>query len=241
MSTTVLGIFDDPATARRALEELQDSELHIDDISIISRATESGAPVSDDSHITAGGGVAVGALWGGAVGLAALLIPGVGPLVAGGALIAALTGAAAGALVGGVAGALIDHLGISAEEATQYAHLVQIGKTLVAAKVRSEDATEVRRILAKDGATEIHDGQSDADGRALDNRVRVATYDATGAPIPAETRNDYHEARGPDGSLLGNLGTYEATRTQDNRTTSQPNPVTSTPSGATPREQRDAG
>src|SRR5439155_25567643 len=139
--TTILGIFDDPLEARRAMETLQASALHLDDVSIISRATESGAVVDSGDHITAGEGAAVGAVWGGLVGLAALLIPGIGPFVAGGALFAALTGVATGAVVGGIAGALIDRAGIPEEEARAYETMVHSGKTLVAVKARDEDAT----------------------------------------------------------------------------------------------------
>src|SRR5579859_2009265 len=106
MTTTVLGIFDDAMTARKAMEDLRDSPLDLPDVSLISRATESGAAVNSEEHLGAGEGAAIGAVWGGLVGLAALLIPGVGPFIAGGALFAAITGAATGAVVGGIAGAL---------------------------------------------------------------------------------------------------------------------------------------
>jgi uncharacterized membrane protein len=156
MATTLLGVFDDPAAARRAIDNLRASPLELDDISIVSRG-ESG------EHLSAGEGAAVGAVWGGLVGLAALLIPGVGPFIAGGALFAALTGAAPGAVVGGVAGALID-AGLGEEEARSYETMVHEGKTLVAVKSREEDTTEVRRILAQAGANSIRDNQTDISG-----------------------------------------------------------------------------
>src|SRR5262245_54335157 len=158
--TTVLGVFDDPIAARRAMETLQASSLPLDDVSIISRATESGAPVDSDDHITAGEGVAVGAVWGGLVGLAALLIPGIGPFIAGGALFAALTGAATGAVIGGIAGALIDSAGIPEEEARRYETMIHEGKTLVAVKTPNEQAAEVRRILASAGADSLREDQA---------------------------------------------------------------------------------
>src|SRR5262245_39164052 len=117
---TIIGIFDDPQAARRALEALRDSPLPLVDVSIVSRATQSGAAVTNDDDVSAAEGAAVGAVWGGLVGLVALLIPGVGPFVAGGALFAALTGAVTGAVVGGIAAALIDFGGISEEEAHGY-------------------------------------------------------------------------------------------------------------------------
>jgi uncharacterized membrane protein len=161
MTNTILGVFDDPAAARRAMDDLRASPLELQDISIIARGSD--GAVSTGEHLSAGEGAAVGAVWGGLVGLAALLIPGVGPFIAGGALFAALTGAAAGAVVGGIAGALID-AGISEEEARGYEAMVHSGKTLIAVKARDEDATEVRRILAGAGANSIRDNQTDITG-----------------------------------------------------------------------------
>jgi uncharacterized membrane protein len=171
--TTILGIFDDALAARRAMEAVQSSSLHVDDVSIISRATESGEPIDSDDHITAGEGAAVGAVWGGLVGLAALLIPGIGPFIAGGALFAALTGAATGAVIGGIAGTLIDSAGIPEDEARRYESMIHEGKTLVAVKAHAEDAAEVRRMLASAGADSL---QEDPTG-ATTGPVHVAMYD----------------------------------------------------------------
>src|SRR5919201_104307 len=97
---TIIGIFDSPIEARRAVETLRDGPLMLDDVSVISKASEVEEGSTED--VSAGEGAAVGTVWGGLVGLAALLIPGVGPFVAGGALFAALTGAVTGAVVGGI-------------------------------------------------------------------------------------------------------------------------------------------
>ena len=181
MKNTLLGIFDDPQAARRALERLQASDLAIDDVSIVSRATTTGAAVSNADDVSAGEGAAVGAVWGGLIGLAALLIPGIGPLVAFGALGAALTGAVAGAVVGGISAALIDFSGITEAEARRYESEVQAGRTLVAVKVSEADAVEARRIMVADGATSVRDNQTGmADG---DAPVHVSMYDAEGKSV----------------------------------------------------------
>lgn len=219
MTTTVLGIFDDAQQARRAMEQVRRDFLNIEDLSIITRATESGEPVSDDDHVTAGKGAAVGALWGGVVGLAALLIPGVGPFIAGGALFAGLTGAAAGAIVGGIAGALVDSIGISADEARQYEQLVQEGMTLIAVKCQPEDAEAIRHALASSGAAELHDGQSDEE---LDRTgsVRTAMYAAGGNRLYAD--NGLFAPRG--NTVVATAGLYATdhmatTPTGDEQTT----------------------
>ena len=176
---TLIGIFDDPLAARRALEALRDGPLPLEDVSIVSRATDSGAAVSNDDDVSAGEGAAVGAVWGGLVGLAALLIPGIGPFVAGGALFAALTGVVTGAVVGGITAALVDFGGISEEEAREYESQVHAGKTLIAVKARDEDGAEVRRILNSFGAASVRDEQAMEVG-GPPSRVHVAMYDESG-------------------------------------------------------------
>lgn len=180
--TTILGVFDDPIAARRAVDELRASPLNLDDVSIVSRATTSGAAVDNADDVSAGEGAAIGAVWGGLVGLAALLIPGVGPFIAGGALFAALTGAATGAVVGGIAAALIDFSGVPEDEARHYETMVHEGKTLVAVKSREADATEVRRMLAAAGAASLREDQT---GMAT-GPVHVAMYDESGRRVEME-------------------------------------------------------
>jgi uncharacterized membrane protein len=203
MANTILGIFDDPLVARRAMDALRDSPLKLDDISIVSRATDSGAAVSNADDVSAGEGAAVGAVWGGLVGLAALLIPGVGPFIAFGALGAALTGAVAGAVVGGVTAALIDFSGIPEEEARGYEEQVHAGKTLLAVKAREEDAAEVRRILAAAGADSIRDNQTDLTNSAS-TPVRVAMYDESGQRV-----NEAVEYGAPANPTTGRRGIYD--------------------------------
>jgi len=140
------------------------------------------------------------------VGLAALLIPGVGPFIAFGALGAALTGVVTGAVVGGISAALIDFSGIPEEDARGYEQQVHTGKTLVAVKARDEDALEVRRVLASAGADSIRDNQTDITGSA-NRAVRVAMYDGSGqrvneaeeygAPINPTTVRRYGEDEMP--------------------------------------------
>jgi len=184
---TIFGIFNDPLAARRAMETLRDGPLPLEDISIVSRATESGAPVSSDDDVSAGEGAAVGAVWGGLVGLAALLIPGVGPFIAGGALFAAITGVVAGAVVGGVTAALVDFSGIPEAEARQYEELVYSGQTLVVVKARDEDAAEERRILTSSGAESVRGDQAA-------QQVHVAMYDEQGRRVDQDVEQAVGQA-----------------------------------------------
>ena len=155
---TIFGVFDDAAIARRAVDALRASPLKLDDVSIVSPAAENAT--HSDEDISAGQGAAVGAVWGGLVGMAALLIPGVGPFIAFGMLGAALTGAVTGAVVGGITAALVDFSGIPEQDARHYEAMARDGKTLVAVKARDEDANEVHRILTTAGADSINDSET---------------------------------------------------------------------------------
>lgn len=177
MAVTVLGVFDDALTARRAMEDLRDSTYPFEDVSIISRQTEDGAAVSSTEDVSAGEGAAVGAVWGGLVGLGALLIPGIGPFIAGGALFAALTGAVTGAVVGGITAALVDFGGIPEAEARQYEQYVHEGKTLIAVKAKdADDAHAARQILAQHGADGVYD-ENERTSEVTSAAPRVAMYE----------------------------------------------------------------
>jgi len=176
---TIIGMFDDPITARRATETLRDSTLPLEDISIIAQNDDGKITTGDSGDVSAGEGATVGAVWGGLVGLAALLIPGVGPFIAFGALGAALTGVVTGAVVGGISAALIDFSGIPEDEAHGYEEQIRAGKTLVAVKARDEDSSEVRRILDEVGADTVRDDQADLSA-TVRRPVRVAMYDDQG-------------------------------------------------------------
>ena len=105
------------------------------------------------------GGVAGGGLLGGTLGLlagiGALAIPGLGPFIAAGPLMAALSGAAAGATVGGVAGALVG-LGIPEIEAKHYEGKLLGGHILMAVHVDDDEQEKrAREILRREGGHDI--------------------------------------------------------------------------------------
>jgi uncharacterized membrane protein len=175
---TIIGVFDDPMAARRAVDALRASSLKLDDVSLIARTDERAKAVGGGEDVSAGEGAAIGAVWGGLVGLAALLIPGVGPFIAFGALGAALTGAVTGAVVGGITAALVDFSGIPEAEARGYETMVTEGKALVAVKTRDEDREEVHRILTSVGADSIRDDEVATTGGM--NQPVVAMYNQHG-------------------------------------------------------------
>jgi hypothetical protein len=155
---TVVGMFDDLSDAHEVVEDLMDAGFTRDDVSLVARdrASEYGTFLDEDvddvdnevAESTATGAVAGGAIGGLAgllVGLGALTIPGIGPVVAAGPIVAALTGAGIGAAAGGIFGALVGW-GIPETEAELYAEGVRRGAIIVAVRApenRVERAVEI--------------------------------------------------------------------------------------------------
>jgi hypothetical protein len=187
---TVVGTYDNIQTAYAVANDLISAGYSRNDISVIASDTNreyagyvDGATVktvdtTDDVAAGAGIGAAIGGLGGLLVGLGALAIPGVGPVIAAGPLLAALTGAGVGAVTGGIVGALVD-LGIPDEEAHIYSEGLRRGHVLVIAQVPDASTNAVTSIMERPGLVDIH-RQADtwrASGwKSFDpNRTEVAT------------------------------------------------------------------
>ncbi len=145
---TIVKLFDDYAHAEAAVRDLEGAGFSAADISIPHRRadgelTDARDGVVDDEASNAGVGATIGTVVGGGAGLLAglglLAIPGLGPVVAAGWLVAAATTAGVGAAAGGVLGALTES-GVDEADANVYAEGVRRGGTLVT--VRAADATQ---------------------------------------------------------------------------------------------------
>ena len=102
-------------------------------------------------------GMGIGAALGWLAGIGTLAIPGLGPFIAAGPIMAALSGAAAGAALGGLTGALIG-MGIPEYEAKRYEGKVREGNILVSVHTDDRDErTRARRILEEAGAEDVAD------------------------------------------------------------------------------------
>ncbi|MDQ0195005.1 general stress protein [Paenibacillus wynnii] len=138
MNKKIVGIFDSEHEATRAIEGLQNQGFTNQEISVITRDRDELRNISDETGTMAPEGVATGAATGGVLGgvtgllagIGALAIPGIGPILAAGPIVATLTGAAIGAGAGGLVGGLIG-LGIPEDEAKEYERYVESGKILV--------------------------------------------------------------------------------------------------------------
>jgi len=184
---TVVGVFDDPREAQRAIDALQDAGYTDNQIGFVRRGAETaeGATpiVTDESHEEAAHGAGTGALLGGLIGAAAaLLIPGVGPVLAGGVLVhtlgagvvgGAVVGIVGGAIAGGLVGTLTD-MGVSEEDA-HYANVhFEAGRTIVTVD-DVERYAEAELILREYGAHDIH---ADRSGSIAAESPRPTTVDS---------------------------------------------------------------
>ncbi len=197
----VIGSFEDVAQAEQAIRALHKSGFQNEQIGFLVRNRAEGAeipppgPGAEIATDTAGGAISGGIL-GGIVGAAvALLIPGIGPVVAGGILAATLGGILVGATAGGIIGALTG-LGVSQEEAEYYQQEFEAGRTIVAVNVdeRRQNPQEARTILRNYGASDINVQPATGAGpmppsstgqqRTYNNNVPPASYNASMQPPP---------------------------------------------------------
>jgi len=169
MMKTVVGTYDNIQSAYAAANDLVSAGYNSKDISVVATNTNNQyspyvetkvVDTTDDVGTGAGVGAAIGGIGGLLVGLGALAIPGIGPVIAAGPLLAALAGAGVGAVAGGIVGALVD-LGIPDEEANLYSEGLRRGDILVIAQVPDASVNAVTRILNRPGLVDIRK-QSDS-------------------------------------------------------------------------------
>ena len=150
---TVVAVFEDRDDAQDAINALRDAGFAADDISILARDRDTAGRLAEDTGTEVATGAATGALAGGLlggvagwlVGIGALAIPGVGPIIAAGPIAAALGGAAIGATGGGIIGALTG-MGVPEDEARYYETEFKQGGIVVTVQARGR-YDEARRIL----------------------------------------------------------------------------------------------
>ena len=164
MTVTISRLYNSYSEASAAVANLEAAGVKHNDISILASNADNWYSADrkpgtfpdrdldgkDDRAEAASTGAGVGATVGGAAGLLAglglMAIPGVGPVVAAGWLVATLTGAVAGGATGGVIGALTK-AGVSKEDADVYAEGLRRGGAVVSARVEDADAPRLQAIM----------------------------------------------------------------------------------------------
>jgi hypothetical protein len=163
MEKAVFCIANTETQARTIVDQLKAAGFSNNDISVLfpdksgtkDFAHEQNTKAPEGAAAGAGTGGILGGALGWLVGIGTLAIPGLGPFVAAGPIMAALSGAAAGAAIGGLSGALIG-MGIPEYEAKRYEGKIKEGNILIS--VHTDDSTERTRakdIFTRAGAEDI--------------------------------------------------------------------------------------
>jgi len=183
-NTAVFGIYRDRVGVERAVDDLKDAGFRNTDISVLfpqnvgtkDFAHEKATKAPEGTATGAGTGAVVGGTLGWLAGIGALAIPGVGPLIAAGPIVAALTGVGVGGALGGITGALIG-MGIPEYEAKRYEGRVKQGGILLSVHSdNSEWTKKAKDILELTGAEDVSStGEASADFAKTDKPLPRAS------------------------------------------------------------------
>jgi hypothetical protein len=165
MAKAVFGIVSSEPQAAAIVSDLRQAGFSNNDVSVLFPDKEGTRDFAHEQHTKAPEGAATGAGAGGVLGgvvgwlagIGTLAIPGLGPFIAAGPIMAALSGAAVGAAAGGLTGALVG-MGMPEFEAKQYEGKIRSGNILLS--VRAQDGDEVKRakeIFRRNRAEDISD------------------------------------------------------------------------------------
>jgi hypothetical protein len=169
-NTAAFGIFSDRASTDNCINALIAADFRSDDISVLTSDPKTTKELSTEKNTKAPEGTTAGATAGGVIGgalgllagIGAIAIPGVGPFIASGPILATLAGLGAGAATGGILGALVG-MGLPEYEAKRYEGSVRQGGFLLS--VHCDDSNWVSKakdILKKNGAKDISSSGEEA-------------------------------------------------------------------------------
>ena len=175
-NTAVFGIYPSYTNVESGVAGLKAAGFSNRDISVLfpesagskDFAHEKGTKAPEGATAGAGTGLVLGGTMGWLLGVGALAIPGLGPFIAAGPIMAALAGAGVGGAVGGVTGALVG-MGIPEYEAKRYEGRVKDGGILLS--VHSGDSQETKRAKQILEATGAQDISSTSESKSDDAKV----------------------------------------------------------------------
>jgi hypothetical protein len=183
-NTAVYGIYRTRAQAEVAVDELLAADFRSEDISVLLQDNVGTKDFAHEKHTKAPEGTTTGAVAGGVVGgtlgllagIGALAIPGVGPFIAAGPIMATLAGLGTGGALGGMIGALVG-LGIPEFEAKRYEGRIKEGGILLS--VHCDNSTWVskaKEVLKQTGAEDVaSSGEASADYAKSDKPMAAST------------------------------------------------------------------
>jgi hypothetical protein len=162
-NTAVFGLYKDEALLNDGVDALRAEGYRNTDISVLfpdnsgtkDFAHEKNTKTPEGTAAGAASGLAIGGTLGWLAGIGALAIPGIGPFIAAGPIVAALAGAGAGGALGGLVGALVG-MGIPEYEAKRYEGRIRSGGILMSVHCdNSEWVGRAKEILRETGAEDI--------------------------------------------------------------------------------------
>jgi len=183
-NTAVFGIYPAYASVESAVDGLRAAGFRSTDISVLfpenvgtkDFAHEKGTKAPEGASAGAGTGAVIGGTLGWLAGIGALAIPGIGPFIAAGPIMAALAGVGVGGAVGGITGALIG-LGIPEYEAKRYEGRIKSGGILLSVHSDNSDWTrKAKDVLERTGAQDVASaGEAGADFMKTDKPMPRAS------------------------------------------------------------------
>jgi hypothetical protein len=162
-NTAVYGIYPNRVMAEEAVDRILGNGFRNEDISVLLQDNVGTKDFAHEKHTKAPEGATTGVVAGGAIGgtigllagVGALAIPGLGPFIAAGPIMAGLAGLGSGAVAGGIIGALIG-MGIPEYEAKRYEGRVKNGGVLVSVHCDNGDwVSKAKEIMKESGAEDI--------------------------------------------------------------------------------------
>jgi len=159
----VFGIYSTQSSMENAVGMLKAENFSNSDVAVLypesmsshDLGTEKSTKAPEGATAGAGSGAVLGGVLGWLVGIGSLAIPGVGPFIAAGPIVAALAGAGVGGAVGGVTGALVG-MGIPEYEAKRYEGRLAKGGILLSVHCdTSEEIDRAKKILERTGAEDV--------------------------------------------------------------------------------------
>jgi hypothetical protein len=200
-NTSVMGIYPDRTTVSDAINVLHKGGYRATDISVLSSDNQGSKDFGHEKHTRALQGAAAGAAAVAVVGAAlawfistqTAAIPGLGPLVAAGPVLAALAGAGAGGALGWIAGLLLG-LGLTDYVAKRYAGRIRRGGILLSVHCDSPEwCARAKKTLKDTGARNISSApEAAADYGTTDKPTERAPVAATDRiEVPAQPATEY--------------------------------------------------
>ena len=210
MTRSVVGLFANQEQAERAINDLESAGFDPTHMGLAMRDRRAAQDVAEAGGISSTAGAVTGGLVGGTAGAllaaaGALVVPGIGPFLAGGILAGALVGGTAGWLIGGLVG-----LGIPEHEAKYYQQRVEDGSVLLtlATPYRTREAWEIMR---QDGAEDLRDKgfggyPNDEAGRSY---AEPPNAEVDGTVVPPDNRQQTVDMQGNAVSSLTSEHGYQ--------------------------------